>query len=184
MIRINLAPDSQKPAAGVKFQMPGLNLGLIFLVLYGGAVLGIGGYWLSLTAEERRLATEIATMSSEVTRLRATTGQSEKIKAEATELRQRVQVIRDLTRNQARPVHLFDVFVDTVPQDLWITGLEEKDSRLKVKGTAFSTTAVADFMSNLRRSGKFKDVDIVIARQDLAKVPRHVTFEVTCTYGG
>jgi len=37
-------------------------------------------------------------------------------------------------------------------------------------------------MTNLRASGKFKDVDIVVSRQDLAKVPRLVTFEVTCRF--
>jgi hypothetical protein len=35
-------------------------------------------------------------------------------------------------------------------------------------------------MSNLKSSGRFKDVDIVISRQAIDKTPRLVTFEVTC----
>ena len=71
---------------------------------------------------------------------------------------------------------------DVVPRDLWITGMEERDSVLKLTGSAFSTTAVSDLMSNLRSSGRFKSIDIVISRQDLAKTPSMVTFEVTCRF--
>jgi len=35
-------------------------------------------------------------------------------------------------------------------------------------------------MANLRRSGKFKDVDLIVSRQDPTKTPRTVTFEVSC----
>jgi Tfp pilus assembly protein PilN len=53
---------------------------------------------------------------------------------------------------------------------------------LKIAGSAFSTTAVADFMANLKSSGKFRDVDLIVSRQDLSKAPRLVTFEVTCRF--
>jgi hypothetical protein len=39
-------------------------------------------------------------------------------------------------------------------------------------------------MTNLRKTGKFKDVDIVITRQDLARPNPLVTFEVTCRFEG
>ena len=56
--------------------------------------------------------------------------------------------------------------------------------QIKVSGSAFSPTAVADFMSNLRASGKFKDVDLVVSRRDLARPLPLVTFEVTCRFEG
>ena len=37
-------------------------------------------------------------------------------------------------------------------------------------------------MQNLRASGRFKEVDIVVARQEITKTPRFVTFEVTCRF--
>jgi hypothetical protein len=37
-------------------------------------------------------------------------------------------------------------------------------------------------MSNLKSSGKFKEVDIVISRQAIDKTPSLVTFEVTCRF--
>jgi Tfp pilus assembly protein PilN len=77
---------------------------------------------------------------------------------------------------------MLDAFADVVPRDLWITSMEEKGAVLKLTGTAYSTTAVSDLMSNLRSSGKFKEIDIVVSRQDLAKTPSVVTFEVTCRF--
>jgi type IV pilus assembly protein PilN len=97
-------------------------------------------------------------------------------------MRKRVEVIEALTKDQGRPIQLFDAFADMIPRDLWITGLEEKNSMLRVSGSAFTTVAVSDFMANLRASGRFKEVDIVVSRQDHSKAPRLVTFEVTCRF--
>lgn len=183
MIKINLAPTgTRRRSAGLQIRMPSFNVGFLFLVVYALAIVGAGMWWWSLVSEETRLSAEVDRASKEVATLRAVTGQSVQVKAQLVDLRQRVQTIQELTRNQSRSILLFDAFADMVPPDLWITGLEEKAAVLKVNGTAFSTTAVSDFMANLRRSGKFKEVDIVVARQELAKNPRLVTFEVTCKF--
>jgi len=96
----------------------------------------------------------------------------------------RLAVLQELTKGQARTIVLVDTFASMVPKDLWITGIEDRNLVLKVSGSAFSTTAVADFMQNLRNSGKFKEVDIVVSRRDLARPSPLVTFEVTCRFEG
>lgn len=181
MIRINLSPGGRARPA-FQFKLPSFNVGLLFLVVYLAALGGVATYWWQLTSDESRLTREIEVMNRELTTLRAVTGQSSQIKAEAAELRQRIQVITELTKNQGRPLRFLDAFVDNIPKDLWITGIEEKGAVLSFKGTAFSTTAVADFMQNLRSSGRFKEIDIVVARQEITKTPRFVTFEVTCRF--
>ena len=88
-------------------------------------------------------------------------------------------------KNQAASILVLDAFADTIPRDLWITALEERNAEIKASGTAFTANAVADFMSNLKSSGKFKEVDIVVSKQDLTKAPSSpVTFEVTCRFEG
>jgi len=181
MIRINLSPGG-RARPGFQFKLPSFNVGLLFLVVYLAALGGVATYWWQLTSDESRLTREIEVMNRELTTLRAVTGQGAQIKAQAAELRQRVQVIAELTKNQGRPLRFLDAFVDNIPKDLWITGIEEKGAVLSFKGTAFSTTAVADFMQNLRSSGRFKEIDIVVARQEITKTPRFVTFEVTCRF--
>jgi len=182
MIKINLSPAGGRGGPAFQFRLPSFNVGLLFLVIYLAALGGVGTYWWQLTSDETRLIGDIDRMSRELTTLRAVTGQGPQVKAQAAELRQRVQVIGELTKSQGRPLRFLDAFVDNIPKDLWITGIEEKGSTLNFKGTAFSTTAVSDFMQNLRASGRFKEVDIVVARQEITKTPRFVTFEVTCRF--
>lgn len=181
MIRINLAPTTAR-RRGIRLALPSPNLGMLFGLVYLVAALGVGAYWWSLSATESRLTAEVDRASKELATLKATIGQGAKVKEQAAELRKRVQVIDELTKNQTRPIQLLDAFVDVVPRDLWITGFEDRGSSLRVTGSASSPTAVADFMSNLRTSGKFKDVDLVVSRQDLAKTPSPVTFEITCRF--
>ena len=83
---------------------------------------------------------------------------------------------------QPRPVYLMDAVADMLPKDLWLTRMEERGGVIRFGGTTYSSVALSDFMSNLRASGKFKDVDLVEHRQDLTKSPRTITFEVSARF--
>jgi type IV pilus assembly protein PilN len=181
VIRINLAPPSARKGRG-GFHLPGLNLGIIFLVVYVVVAAGIGIYWWQLSREETRLTDEIERAKRELTMLKPITDQASKVKDQLADLQKRVKTIQALTKDQAKSIRMFDAFASVVPNDLWVTRMEEKGNVLKVTGTAFSAVAVSDLMANLRASGKFREVDIVVSRQDLAKTPRVVTFEVTCRF--
>lgn len=180
MIRINLAPPRQRSRARLGWPIRD------FRVLFGVAAVviavGVGGYAWSLFREERRLTAEIETGVRELTTLRATVGPAAKMKEHLTDLQARLKVVQALTKDQSRPFFLVDAFADAVPADLWITGLEDKGSVLRMTGAAFSSTAVSNLMTALRASGKFKDVDIVVSKRDLDKTPSVVTFEVICRF--
>jgi len=87
-----------------------------------------------------------------------------------------------VARQATRPVYLLDAVADQLPKDLWLTRMEEKGTQLKFAGSTYSATSLSDFMSNLKASGKFRDVDIVDAKQDLTKSPRMITFEVVARF--
>jgi type IV pilus assembly protein PilN len=180
MIRINLAPPRER--AGVSLALPGLNLGLAFGV--AGIVLAVAiiGSALYLFREERRLSAEIEVSAREQDTLRTIVGPAAKMKEHLAELQARLKAIQTLTKDQSRPLSLIDAFADVVPADLWITGLEDSGAGLRVTGAAFSATAVSNLMTALRASGKFRDVDIVVSKRELDKVPDVVTFEITCRF--
>lgn len=187
MIRINLAPARAGQRVLPRLRLPAFNLALVL----GGAILvlavGAGSYWWMLSREAGRLRAEIEAGEKELATLKAVLGPAAKMRERLAELQKRVQAVQALTEGQERPTRMFDAFADAMPRDLWITGFEEKapegQSRLlTVSGTAFSSTAVADLMANLARSGRFKDVDVVVSRTDLTKTPQLVTFEVTCRF--
>jgi type IV pilus assembly protein PilN len=181
MIRVNLAPvEARRRMPSMSLSLPSFNLGILFGVLYFVAAVGLGFYWYGLMSEESTLTADVDRLNRELASLKTTLGQGAGVKKQLDEVKRRVAILEDLTKGQGRSIVLLDSFIDTVPRDLWITGLEQKESVLKLNGTAFSTTAVSDFMSNLKSSGRFKDVDIVISRQAIDKTPNLVTFEVTC----
>ena len=185
MIRINLAPErGRRRVPGVKFTLPAFHLGWAFGLVYLVALLAIGGTWWALISSKAALTADIERAEKDLAVLTVQIGQETRMKDLATELRRRVEVIDGLTQAQGRPIVLADAFASVLPNDLWITGFEEKSLQLKITGSAFSTTAIADFMANLRASGKFKEVDLVISRRDLARPTPLVTFEVTCRYEG
>lgn len=182
MIRINLAPPPEQrwrlPRMPVWRLRLGVAFGLAAVVL---AVVGTG-YWRYLVLEEQQLADEIETGTNTVNVLTQVVGRAAKMKEQLADLQARLRAIQVLTNHQGQPLVLIDAFADTVPADLWITGLEERDSALRVTGTAFSSTAVANLMAALRASGRFKEVDIVVSRRDIDKPPHLVTFEVICRF--
>jgi len=170
MIRINLAPETKRRGIGFKLPtLPAFNLGWLFLIVYLAAVAGIGTYWWALSSEEADLTAKVDGATKELAQLKAAIGQGSQVKDQAAELRKRLAVLEELTKGQTRPILLVDAFASLVPKDLWITGLEEREARLK---------------ANLRASGKFVDVDIVVSRRDLGRPTPMVTFEVTCRFEG
>jgi type IV pilus assembly protein PilN len=180
MIRINLAPPSAKKGMGLS--IPAFNLGMLFGGLAVALVLLLGGWWWSLSSEIKRLNAEIAENKAQSEKLKLVIAEGQRFRRDKELLERRVNAIDLVARNQTRPVYLLDAVLDTLPKDLWLTRMEEKGTQLRFAGTTYSATALADFMTNLKASGKFKDVDIVDAKQDLAKSPRLITFEVVTRF--
>jgi Tfp pilus assembly protein PilN len=187
MIRINLAPPPEgRPrraeAGGPSFRLPEMNFLLLFGVIYLVAAVFLGGWWWKLQDEEVSLQAQVTQANADLAALKTRIGQAGKVKEHFAELTKRVEAIQELTKGQTRTIVLLDALADIVPKELWLTGMEERGTTLRLSGTSFTTTAVSDFMTNLRSSGRFKDVDIVISRQEFAKTPNLVTFEVTCRF--
>jgi Tfp pilus assembly protein PilN len=179
VIKINLAPPTGKTHLRTE---PGINLGFVFGGLGLGLVIGLAVYSWFLSSELSGLRREIEQNQTEVARLKPIIAEGQRYRREKEELERRVHAIEVVAREQARPTYLLDALADTLPASLWLTRVEEKNQQLRLAGTTYSSVALSDFMANLKASGRFKEVDLVESRQDLAKSPRTITFEVTCRF--
>jgi type IV pilus assembly protein PilM len=175
-------PSARRRVQGIKLGLPAFNMGWLFGVVYLALLLGIGVYWWILNTTQANLTADIDRAQKDLTLLKQQIGQESKVRDLANELRKRVEVIEAITKAPGQKIQLVDAFASVMPNDLWVTGFEERSGQIKIIGSAFSPTAIADFMSNLRASGKFKDVDLVVTRRDLGRPSPLVTFEVTCRY--
>src|SRR4029434_10583064 len=125
--------------------------------------------------EDNVLQNEIVENQKEIDRLQLVIAEGLKFKKDKEELEKRVNAIETVARLQPRPDYMIDAAAELLPKDLWPTPLAERAGVVRFDGTTYSSTALSDFMANLRASGKFKDVDLVEHRQDLTKSPRTVT---------
>ena len=179
MIRINLAPPAGKNGAGLGIRS---GVGMLFAVVALVLLAGLSGWWWSLSAEINRLNTEIAENKKQLEQLKVAIAEGQRLRRDKEMLERRVNAIELVARHQTRPVYLLDTLLGAVPKDLWLTRMEEKGTQMRFAGSTYSATILSDFMANLKASGKFKDVDIVDAKQDLTKSPRLITFEVVSRF--
>ncbi len=179
MIRINLAPPVARPR-GVRPSLVVMTLGAAWLAALGG----LGWWYVALTHGEARLTEQVTILNRELTVLQTMLGRGEGVRQALGDLTRRTQAIDELTRGQGTTIRILDSVLDVVPRDLWLTSLEGRGLELRAAGAARSASAVADFTSNLRASRTFKDVEIVMSKQDLGQTPPGpVSFEVTCRFG-
>jgi Tfp pilus assembly protein PilN len=189
MIRINLLglPRPKKgkrggaaaaAVAGVPGEGPGATL---FLVL--GLVIGLGAagflYWRA-SSEQARLEKEMQLAIAEGTRLSAVKQKYDQRKKEAEAFEKRVKVIDELRAAQSGPVDLLNTIGTTVNNTdaVWLAGMTEAGNNVNIEGMALSTQAVANLITNLKRSGYFKNVEIKDATQD-PQVKDMTTFNFT-----
>jgi len=115
MIRINLAPASTKKARPSLSSASGVNLGLVFGVVFVALIALLGGYWWKVSSEIARLNSEIVLAEAEKIRLAAVIADGQRYKREKEGLESRVNAIEQIARNQARPAYLMDAMADVLP---------------------------------------------------------------------
>ncbi len=168
MIRINLL-GQVRPKAPRRAVPLEATLQLVFLVLALGAALGfLGIHWWLMDKDLRNKQEQIRSLESQKTRLEALKQQVENFERQKATLRQRIAVIEELQRNRTGGQELLDMVATTVTRTeaLWLTSLTRKGNSLTFEGSAASINSVANFITQLRRSGYFQKVEIKESKQD------------------
>jgi Tfp pilus assembly protein PilN len=111
---------------------------------------------------------KIKTLTAQKTELEGLKKQVEDYEKRKQVLEQRIKVIEDLRRNKTGGQELLDMVATTVTRTdaLWLTSLVRRGNGLTMEGSAASINAVANFITQLKRSGYFDKVEIRESRQD------------------
>jgi len=178
MVRINLLPVrvSKKKEAGQQ------QLILFALVL----VFGIIANYLWVASRAGELETrkrKLQTTQSEIAQLDRIIGEVKNIKDQQAQLREKLEVLGQLKAGRTGPVRMLDELATLTPKRLWLARLEEKGGTLTFAGSASSIDEVSEFMSALRGSASFKNVELgkTVAKTD--KGYRLVDFTLTAAAG-
>ena len=190
MIRINLL-GSPKPKGkkGPAFNMPSFEVGnLGGPMIQVAAVLVIAGalnagYWYQLDREKKSIEVRALVAEQKNRELAAVKVRYLERQRQADAYKHRVDVIDQLRANQSGPVSLLAMIGDTVnsTEAVWLNSMQDQGASVAIDGTALSSDAVANLISNLQKTGFFRNIEIKESYQDDGvKDMQAFQFTLTC----
>jgi len=182
MIRINLLGQARPKA-----QKQAVPLEATLQILLGAAAVAVALVILSIVyfSQKRQLDDtnkRIAALRAERQSLQAIKLEVTQFESQKAVLQQRINVIETLQKNRTGGQDLLQMVANTVVRvdSLWLTSLDRKGNSIQLEGTAGSINAVANFITQLKTSGYFDQVDIKESTQD-TKDTAIQTFTFTLT---
>ncbi|MBI4482737.1 MAG: PilN domain-containing protein [Acidobacteria bacterium] len=162
MIRVNLLRDRTTRAKKPVITTETSRVGVAFIVLFLVSILVMGWWWWSLANERQEKTTQIQQLQAESQRLQKVQVEIAEFEKLKTSYEGRIQIIEALKSRQTIPVELLNNLIKSVPEapTLWLTALTENQAGINIEGSAFNIESIADFISNLEKSGYFKSVEL------------------------
>jgi type IV pilus assembly protein PilN len=163
MPRINLLPwrDAQRKERKLAF-LVALGVAAIAAIVSTFAVYLMFDSMIS--AQERRntlLRAQIKQLDKQIEEINNLESEKQKFIA-------RMEIIEKLQRSRPEIVHVFDTIVKTLPDGVYLTGVQQVGSgsvrRLKFEGVAQSSTRVSTFMRNLDASQWLRNPELEVVQ--------------------
>jgi type IV pilus assembly protein PilN len=185
MIRINLLGRARPKAVRQAVPLEA-TLQLVFLLV--ALVFSFGllylHYW-QMDKEDKQVLSHIQKQRGEKARLEQLKQQVENFEKEKAVLQQKISVIEELQRNRIGGQQLLDAIANTVGRTdtVWLNSVDRKGDVLSINGSAGSIDAVANYITQLKRSGYFQQVEIKESHQDTGnKAVQLFTFTLTAQF--
>jgi type IV pilus assembly protein PilN len=186
MIHINLLGRA-RPKVARQSTVP-LESTLQVILLAAALFISVGVLWYyksQLDNQAQTYQADIQKQQGEKARLENLKAQVESFQREKDVLVQRINVIEQLQRNRTGGQELMDALANTVVRTdtLWLTTVSRKGDSLALTGEAASINAVANFITELKRSGYFDQIEIKESHQDPAeKEVQTFVFQITAQF--
>jgi Tfp pilus assembly protein PilN len=187
MIRINLLGQARPKAAKTTVPLEATIQVIFLLVAIGLASVVLGITYFQQKRELDATNAKIASLRAEKATLQTIKADVDRFESQKAVLQQRINVIETLQKNRTGGQELLQMVANTVVRvdSLWLTNLERKGENLDIKGQAGSINAVANFITQLKRSGYFSNVEIKTAEEtDLVKSAQTFGFQMTASIAG
>src|SRR5271156_2638934 len=168
MIRINLLGQIRPKAT--KQSVP---LESTLQILLGVAALAIALIVLSVTYYSQKHQLDdtnqrIQALRLEKANLQVIKQEVDRFETQKAALQTQIGVIENLQKNRTGAQELLQMVANTVVRvdQLWLTTLERKGDNLDIAGEAGSVNSIANFITQLKRSGYFDKIEIQEAKED------------------
>ncbi|HXW16710.1 MAG TPA: PilN domain-containing protein [Candidatus Acidoferrales bacterium] len=182
MIRINLLGQTRPRAAKQPVPVEAtLRVGMLIAAIAVSLIFLFVTY-MSQKKDLDATNDQIQRLETERARLEQVKQQVQQFEAEKAVLQQRINVIELLQKGRTGGQELLDNLANTVAHTdgLWLTNMTKTGNSLTIDGEANSVNSVANFLTQMKRSGFFDKVEIKEAKQDdLLKSVTTFSFSVT-----
>jgi type IV pilus assembly protein PilN len=190
MIRINLleAPKPKNKRSAMP-SLPTMEVGdvgsprLKVLIAVGLAAAFNFYTWYHLDAQKKSIDTKLTQAEQKNRELADVKARYMARQREAENYKRRVDVIDQLRANQAGPVNLMAMIGETVnnTEAVWLNNMKDLGASVDIEGMALSSDAVANLISNLQKTGYFRNVEMKESIQDdTIKDMQAFQFTLTC----
>jgi Tfp pilus assembly protein PilN len=190
MIRINLLGQSKSknkrgaPTSTAVMEVgdPGSPKMKVLVVLVLAGVLNLG-YWYRQDMVKRDIAAKMQVAEQKNRELADVKARYLERQRQAENYKRRVDVIDQLRASPAGPVNLLNMIGNTVhgTEAVWLNVMKDQGTSVDIEGMALSTDAVANLMTNLQKTGFFKNIEIKETFQDdTFKEMQAFQFTLTC----
>jgi type IV pilus assembly protein PilN len=189
MIRINLLGGAKpKGKKGPAISMPSFefgNLGGPMIQVAGVLLIAVvvnAGYWYQLDREKKSIEVKMRVAEQKNRELADIKAKYLERQKQADSYKRRVDVIDQLRANQTGPVNLLSTIGDTInsTEAVWLNSMQDQGANVAIDGMALSSDAVANLISNLQKTGFFRNIEIKETTQD-EKVKDMQAFQFTLT---
>ena len=160
MIKINLLlARKEKKRVGLRKEIVVLILSIVLLV-----ALIILFQW-RLEKETEETLAKISNTKKEIAYYKSLTTEVTKAKEAQKSLQDKLNIINSLRKEKATPAKVLDELSIDKPEKLHLESLKKDGSKLGIEGIALDDETIANFMTNLRKSKLFKNVDLIVSEQ-------------------
>jgi type IV pilus assembly protein PilN len=160
MIKINLLlARKEKKKVGIRKEFIVLILSIVLLIVLLGVILYL------LEKEKNDTLAKISETKKEIAYYKSLTTEVLKAKEAQKALQDKLNVINALRKEKATPAKVLDQLSIDKPEKIHLDSVKKEGSRLGIEGIALDDETIANFMTNLRKSKLFKNVDLVVSEQ-------------------
>jgi len=167
MIKINLLKArKEKKKIGVRKEMIVFILSMVVVLAFLFVV-----QWFIGGEKEKTLAV-ISNSRKEIEYYKSLRTEFEKAKEQQKILQEKLKVINQLRKEKSGPAKVLDELSIDKPEKVYFESVKKDGSKLGIEGVALDDETVANFMTNLRKSKLFKNVDLIVSEQiEVSKIP-------------
>jgi Tfp pilus assembly protein PilN len=187
MIRINLLGQTRPKAAKQSVPLEATVQILFLAVAVALAVVVIGVTYYQQNRELQATNNKILVLKAEKQSLQQIKQDVDRFQSEKGVLQQRIDVIETLQKNRSGAQELLTMVANTVVRvdALWLTSLDRNGSSLTIEGEAGSIDAVANFLTEMKRSGYFDQIELKDAKEnDVVPSVQTYSFSMTASVAG